>query len=46
MFGTELLVAPITSPRDPATGLARVRRWLPEGTWVDVFTGAGTAAAG
>ena len=39
MFGTELLVAPITSPRDPDTGLARVTAWLPEGDWVDVFTG-------
>ena len=39
MFGTELLVAPITSPRDPSTGLARVTAWLPEGTWIDVFTG-------
>jgi alpha-glucosidase (family GH31 glycosyl hydrolase) len=39
MFGSELLVAPITSPADPATGLGRVRAWLPEGTWTDVFTG-------
>ncbi len=39
MFGTELLVAPITSPRDPDTGLGRVTAWLPEGDWVDVFTG-------
>ena len=39
MFGSELLVAPITSPADPSTGLARVKAWLPEGEWVDVFTG-------
>ena len=39
MFGSELLVAPITSPADRATGLGRVRAWLPEGTWTDVFTG-------
>ena len=39
MFGTELLVAPLTTPADPATGLGRVRAWLPEGTWTDVFTG-------
>jgi alpha-glucosidase (family GH31 glycosyl hydrolase) len=39
MFGTELLVAPITSPADPVTGLGRVKAWLPEGTWTDVFTG-------
>ncbi|RYP87116.1 glycoside hydrolase [Nocardioides guangzhouensis] len=39
MFGPDLLVAPITSPRDEVTGLGRVRAWLPEGEWVDVFTG-------
>jgi alpha-glucosidase (family GH31 glycosyl hydrolase) len=39
MFGTELLVAPITSPADAETGLGRVRAWLPEGEWQDVFTG-------
>ncbi len=39
MFGSELLVAPITSPADPATGLGRVKAWLPEGTWIDLFTG-------
>ncbi len=39
MFGTELLVAPITSPADPVTGLGRVKAWLPPGTWTDVFTG-------
>jgi alpha-glucosidase (family GH31 glycosyl hydrolase) len=39
MFGTELLVAPITTPADRSTGLGRVRAWLPEGDWVDVFTG-------
>ena len=39
MFGSELLVAPITSPADRDTGLGRVKAWLPEGTWTDVFTG-------
>jgi alpha-glucosidase (family GH31 glycosyl hydrolase) len=39
MFGSELLVAPITTPADPMTGLGRVKAWLPEGTWTDVFTG-------
>jgi alpha-glucosidase (family GH31 glycosyl hydrolase) len=39
MFGSELLVAPITSPADPTTGLGRVKAWLPPGTWHDVFTG-------
>jgi alpha-glucosidase (family GH31 glycosyl hydrolase) len=39
MFGSELLVAPITSPADRDTGLGRVKAWLPAGTWTDVFTG-------
>jgi alpha-glucosidase (family GH31 glycosyl hydrolase) len=39
MFGSELLVAPITSPADRDTGLGRVKAWLPEGSWTDVFTG-------
>src|SRR3954453_6657620 len=39
MFGSELLVAPITAPADRSTGLGRVKAWLPEGDWVDVFTG-------
>jgi alpha-glucosidase (family GH31 glycosyl hydrolase) len=37
-FGTELLVAPVTSPRDPVTLRGAVRAWLPEGRWVDIFT--------
>ncbi len=39
VFGTELVVAPVTSPRDPASLHGSVRAWLPPGTWVDVFTG-------
>jgi alpha-glucosidase (family GH31 glycosyl hydrolase) len=39
MFGSELLVAPVTSPADRELLLARVRTWLPEGTWIDFFTG-------
>jgi hypothetical protein len=38
-FGTELVVVPITTPKDAGTQLGAVRAWLPEGTWVDVFTG-------
>ncbi len=37
-FG-ELIAAPITSPRDPATLLGASSAWLPPGTWVDLFTG-------
>ncbi len=39
VFGTELLVAPVTRPSDPVTLRGAVRAWLPPGTWVDVFTG-------
>jgi len=38
-FGTELLVAPITTPTNRSLQLGSVRAWLPEGSWVDVFTG-------
>ncbi len=38
MFGPDLLVAPITTPADRVTGLGRVKAWLPEGEWVDIFT--------
>ncbi|MEV6285933.1 TIM-barrel domain-containing protein [Kribbella sp. NPDC051770] len=38
-FGTELVVAPITSPRSPESLRGRVRAWLPSGVWTDVFTG-------
>ncbi len=38
LFGSELLVAPVTSKAYP-DGYARVRAWLPEGKWTDIFTG-------
>lgn len=38
-FGTELVVAPITTPADPVTRLGSVRTWLPAGTWIDLLTG-------
>ncbi|MGW6909678.1 TIM-barrel domain-containing protein [Streptomyces sp. NPDC054940] len=37
-FGAQLLVAPITTPRDASTRLGTVRAWLPAGTWVDLLT--------
>ncbi len=37
LFG-DLLVAPVTDPMKK-DGFARVRMWLPEGTWTDIFTG-------
>ena len=39
MFGTELMVAPATSPRNPRTLLTQVEAWFPPGTWVDFDTG-------
>jgi alpha-glucosidase (family GH31 glycosyl hydrolase) len=37
-FGTELIVAPFTSPIDPDTRLSRQPVWLPQGEWYDFFT--------
>ena len=39
MFGTELLVAPITSKRIEGLNVAKVNVWLPEGLWYDIYTG-------
>ena len=38
-FGSELVVSPITSPVDPVARAAKVKTWLPEGQWADMFTG-------
>ncbi len=38
-FGTELIVAPITTASDLKFHLSQTRMWLPEGTWIDFFTG-------
>ena len=38
-FGSELLVAPITTPADPKTGFASKRVWFPPGAWTNFFTG-------
>ncbi|MEO8393791.1 MAG: TIM-barrel domain-containing protein, partial [Chloroflexota bacterium] len=37
-LGDQMIVAPITSPADPATGLAAVNVWIPEGRWIDYGT--------
>jgi hypothetical protein len=39
LFGSELLVMPITSPADPRLHLAKVRGWLPPGRYIDIFNG-------
>ncbi|MET0864118.1 MAG: TIM-barrel domain-containing protein [Nakamurella sp.] len=38
-FGTQLLIAPITTPADTSLQLASVQAWLPAGIWVDVLCG-------
>lgn len=38
-FGSSLIAAPITSKRDPDSSLACVDVWLPEGTYIDFFSG-------
>ncbi|GAA1395053.1 glycoside hydrolase family 31 protein [Luteococcus peritonei] len=38
-FGRDLLVAPLTSPTVAGTRTASTTLWLPEGDWVDFFTG-------
>ncbi len=38
-FGSELLVAPITTKLNKKTNLASVDVWLPEGRWTDIYTG-------
>lgn len=39
LFGTQLMVALVTSPRIPGLNVAKVTAWLPEGVWYDVYTG-------
>lgn len=38
-FGSELIVAPITRRINPATNMAGVKVWLPEGRYTDIFNG-------
>jgi len=38
-FGSELIVAPITTESDKHSMLGEVKVWLPEGEWTDFFTG-------
>ena len=39
LFGSELMVAPITQPMDAEARLACVTAWLPEGIWFDCSNG-------
>ncbi|KAJ5548929.1 hypothetical protein N7513_006163 [Penicillium frequentans] len=39
IFGSNLIVAPITAPQDPRSRRSQVLAWLPPGRRVDIFTG-------
>lgn len=39
MFGSELMVCPITSPQNAENGMGSVEAWIPEGEYTDIFTG-------
>ncbi|MDE5671563.1 MAG: glycoside hydrolase family 31 protein [Eubacterium sp.] len=39
MFGSELMVCPITSKQNKKTNFGEVKAWLPKGRWTDIFTG-------
>ncbi len=39
MFGTELMVCPITKPNHKELCMGSAEAWLPAGRWVDFFTG-------
>lgn len=39
MFGSELMVAPITTPNSDLTQMGSVDTWLPKGDWFDFFNG-------
>ncbi|KAF2868497.1 glycosyl hydrolases family 31-domain-containing protein [Massariosphaeria phaeospora] len=38
-FGSEMIVAPVTQPRDEVTRLGAVKAWLPPQRFADIFTG-------
>ena len=38
IFGSQLMVCPVTTPADKRLNLAKTRVWLPEGRWTDFFT--------
>jgi alpha-glucosidase (family GH31 glycosyl hydrolase) len=38
-FGDNMIVAPVVAPADPATHLSSKSVWLPEGEWIEWFTG-------
>ena len=39
LFGSQLMVSPITQKSDSVTQMGRVKTWFPEGEWYDAFLG-------
>lgn len=39
LFGQSLVVAPVVTPREKSTNLAKTQAWLPPARHVDIFTG-------
>ncbi|WP_446744463.1 glycoside hydrolase family 31 protein [Silvibacterium acidisoli] len=39
MFGSQMIVAPVVTSADPKTQLAVVKLWIPEGDWIERWTG-------
>jgi alpha-glucosidase (family GH31 glycosyl hydrolase) len=39
VFGSDMLVAPVTTPMDPDTRLSKESVWIPEGQWFERATG-------
>lgn len=39
LFGSNMMVVPITTPRDRGIRLSKTKGWLPTGRWVDFFSG-------
>ena len=39
MFGSELLVCPVTAPLNKQTKTAETKVWLPRGRWTNIFNG-------
>ncbi|MBQ8027476.1 MAG: DUF5110 domain-containing protein, partial [Clostridia bacterium] len=38
MFGSELMICPITSPNNKKVLMGSVKAWIPQGRWTDIFT--------
>lgn len=38
-FGSQLMAAPVTTPRIKGLNVAKTKVWFPEGIWYDIYTG-------